>query len=1458
MNKVEFNKKNNFIYIFLILIAVSLLATIPLYKKISSGIKSSIENAFLQIEQNTGLKINYDSISPSILKGIKISSISVSDAESSKQIFEISSCLLEYDLVNLFRGKFDEIITNLVIDGVNFNFDKETDFHIFEKITNLVSKKSQNQQVAEKKFNFSDLDINLPFDVSVRNIKLNYSQGEDKISILLKKIFFDFRNFDNSLSVSIDGGVFANINQKEYSGKFSTTGNLRDNLDGSALIFRLSNFSDGNFTIGRVNLLLEYNNSEFLFKTVQNNYPLFLSVKFNTQNEKLSLSVKTKNLTASSVIVSAKNQDLLKKLKNAFLSIELNADYAFETKKLSYSSGGNFKYFFENENFLFDYGFYGNEEKITVSNLKTESSFLDLDFFGDFIFKNLNLSGNLSLKKLKLNNGGVISTEIFFDPLEKGFMAFAPEVSLGEKIFTALQVNVRPQNDSVDLDLEVSDYSNEDSSSPALVSLSGSYIPKENYFQSSLNVSNLFLDSVSQTTYFFTEGDSKKSVKALKNYVFNGEFFASSDFSSLSFNIPYAYLANVKNDNEFLYASLDGNNNSIQVSRFDYIKNGKISSLLAQIDKNPDSDDFFVNLNLTLNSIPYNFTGSFMPGVLSLKGDYGTSFELYKTQKQSYNGTFILENFPVTLGSSVFSLSLDSSLKFSKKDGFNLQLSDFSFSETTSNINFKPKFNLKGAVTNDGVLFNEITYSDTFSTLFGRAVGTWNFNDGIFENLNFDFNMSDSSNLESVMFSAQVSNPDLKEISSQNFYDSLFINSQVVFNNFGLSRFTVEQSENNSLSASLVFTGTLKDPYIGLNVSKAQFLFTGNFVNMNFTTFIEDKKLSVSDFYLKYNNIEIKDFTAALDFNNFSGNAKSSIFVDMQNKSVSIPLEFSIFDAKIPEDEFLPESFQMKVESKNISGTIFKNPFSFEVRALYEKEKISFSTSDFIGLYGEFFTKTQIVTINTKPNSAVSFIGEGNFASKDIFLTMKNINVNLGKVCQNLNIKEFELFKGFVKGDILITGLKSDPYFSGKLLAEEWDFALPTLSQNHIFLQKGDINIDHNEFILEKTSGKTKKNDEIFLDAKIIFDRWFLDRIEANVSTEQNYFPMDLIVRVARFTGLAKFDLDLLYQDGYLDISGDVYVKKVNAKVLTGNLLKTPVVKNVFARTDINIFFGSHVSFQFDPILRCVFAPDSNFKFKFNEEDNSFVVDGTVELRTGDISYLNRNFYLKSGFLKFSENDVDFNPIISVKAETRERDENGKDVTIIMSVENQPLLSFTPIFSSVPAKSEKEIRTLLGEIVKGDSENVTNLLISTSDYAIQSLLGRSIENRLRDFFNFDILSIRTLVLQNALKSSFSTDRSKNKFEDFTIGNLLDNSTVYIGKYIGSDLYLDALLRWSYDESKRDDFITPGGLVFKPELGLEIETPFANIKWKMAPEFTNIFEKKLVSSTSVTLTWKFTF
>ena len=59
------------------------------------------------------------------------------------------------------------------------------------------------------------------------------------------------------------------------------------------------------------------------------------------------------------------------------------------------------------------------------------------------------------LPYFKMNNGNVISTEIYFDALEKGFMAFSPQVFLGEKIFTALEIAVRPENDSFDFDFEM-------------------------------------------------------------------------------------------------------------------------------------------------------------------------------------------------------------------------------------------------------------------------------------------------------------------------------------------------------------------------------------------------------------------------------------------------------------------------------------------------------------------------------------------------------------------------------------------------------------------------------------------------------------------------------------------------------------------------------------------------------------------------------------------------------------------------------------------------------------------------------------------------------------------------------------------------------------------------------------------------------------------------------------------
>ena len=96
-------------------------------------------------------------------------------------------------------------------------------------------------------------------------------------------------------------------------------------------------------------------------------------------------------------------------------------------------------------------------------------------------------------------------------------------------------------------------------------------------------------------------------------------------------------------------------------------------------------------------------------------------------------------------------------------------------------------------------------------------------------------------------------------------------------------------------------------------------------------------------------------------------------------------------------------------------------------------------------------------------------------------------------------------------------------------------------------------------------------------------------------------------------------------------------------------------------------------------------------------------------------------------------------------------------------------------------------------------------------------------------------------------------------EKFSIGNFFDNSTVYIGKYLGSSLYLDAMLHISFEESVYNDITDPGSILFQPEVGLEMESPFANIRFNLAPDINALIKNnQFVPSTSLTLSWNFTF
>ncbi len=191
---------------------------------------------------------------------------------------------------------------------------------------------------------------------------------------------------------------------------------------------------------------------------------------------------------------------------------------------------------------------------------------------------------------------------------------------------------------------------------------------------------------------------------------------------------------------------------------------------------------------------------------------------------------------------------------------------------------------------------------------------------------------------------------------------------------------------------------------------------------------------------------------------------------------------------------------------------------------------------------------------------------------------------------------------------------------------------------------------------------------------------------------------------------------------------------------------------------------------------------------------------------------------------------------------------------------NQPLSSFTPVLTSDPPKGDTEIMVLLGAAASADSSRETLLkdtVITASDIFTQMSLFRNAENGIRDSLNLDIFSVRTLILQNAILGQAMQSDSD---APMTIGNYFDNTTVYIGKYLGSAIYADALLHFSYYDPRSavqaETLIEPyGNLLAQPEIGFEVNTPLFLLRWGFSPEHRDTL---FVADNSVTLSWKFSY
>jgi translocation and assembly module TamB len=293
--------------------------------------------------------------------------------------------------------------------------------------------------------------------------------------------------------------------------------------------------------------------------------------------------------------------------------------------------------------------------------------------------------------------------------------------------------------------------------------------------------------------------------------------------------------------------------------------------------------------------------------------------------------------------------------------------------------------------------------------------------------------------------------------------------------------------------------------------------------------------------------------------------------------------------------------------------------------------------------------------------------------------------------------------------------------------------------------------------------------------------------------------------------------------------------------------LMIDIAANIRFARGVQVFFPSTTF----PMVAGYSDPSSSLAIRYDQATSDFSLKGTVTLRGGEVFYVQRNFFLKSGKIVFNEGTDRFEPRVTLLAELRDRNENGP-VRITLKADNAPITSFKPALSSDPIMSEAQIASLMGQNIFGTEGekglDFRTTAISASEFIPQLNVSRVLENKIRDAAGLDIFYLRTQVLQNWLIDMSQTKADNNANP---LARYFDRTSIYLGKYLDDSIFTYG----SMGLRESTPLVGSTTSIINYELGVELDAPFGRITWALAPED---WKTLTFRDQSLSLSWKLSY
>jgi len=1476
------------ILIFLGIIAASAVLLRPVQEALNREMLKIRTSVINKLEDITGTTIRYSSIRPSFLGTIRINNLNFYRKEA--PLFKVSQVRIHFSLWELLLRK-KTFIHTIDIERPEINIDTVKDADYIEFISALIKNNKDkveninsfqitdylplNANYQIRRLNFTFTDKQTVYKLQDTNLNIKEKDGEITLS---GRFYSEYKNanlFGRTIIINADSGISGiytprsdNINavfsvydlacysqdeiKKTASSFFKPVSN--NSVKQQKKIFNLKPF----------NTSLSYNSNIITIKPEkesENNY----NFTYNAETKKIQAGLNLDNFKPESLI---KFTNELKDVNDLFLmQITGNSSFVYNSGFMNYNINmkGN-KSSNINNSFVIDA--YGSEKKIVVNDFYITSENPKKNIFsgslriaGDLQYKPLKSNGTIAFNNFSLTGKEVFNAAVDVSSTDDHILISSKNIDIAQTVIKDLSISLFPGKKGMEIETACL------FSETGAIYLDAVYSGNPEELEATVKLDSLSLFEITEIIRPFSDKIviPKVSRGVLKKSSINTEFFFSTDLKKIAYNAPNIVF---KSGDTNVKLSLSGSDKQIILSEGIFSKNKDEVVFSSNIDFSNPMDLVFL-LNASYNEMTWRIEGQVLDRKTVIIRD-PNGFHGYGNiaSNGAFSGYIEVENYPILSNSQTIYLNFYSSLRYSSLDFWHLELPRFS-ARYASAADGKDFLKISGMADQNGASFRQITYADNYGILLGSADFTW---DNDFSFVYFDLNITDGNETgenynavgmikdESVKFNASVAN-------------------------MRLNRF-IYKSNPMLITAKAELTWDSIKSFNGkINLSSLRTMINGNDLYAEVNVNVSNNELAVFDSKMEYSDIKANIYNLKFNIDEGVVFTKADIHGIYKEKyvegNIGIEANFAGVYSWLDLDQIVTD-LNGKLAIENFSfGDIRNEDFILAFKCKDGAVSAKGGKNDMIRLEmdreGIFFAGL---------SSPMPIRGNivGTFKKGIIDSSTNYFYIDIVRIYNIFaSQKDFSIASGYITGKTQFVGPFWNPEFHGTAKAESLRFKVTNYVKEDIKIAPFDILAEGYEMTFGPV-GILSGSGNGTANGWFLFENWAPINIGLDISIQRDN-PVPYGINIGGFLadGTASGNINLLLDvpERLFEFKGDLFSNeselglnmekiRANAEIDRSSELAFNSIVNIKVTTGTKVEFIWPAS---SPILRAMPEMGTVIYVLTDTQAGQYSLEGDIKIRSGELYYFDRNFYIRKGNLVLKENETKFDPRINVRAEIKDRTDSG-NVTISMVVENQPLFSFQPRFEANPSMTQLEIYSLLGQnftIVQTEDnvDEVRRSLISSttdiftqfimgSDAFSQLAIGRQFERQVRNITGLDMFSVRTRFTQNLIVSGFSaglnqyssSSRQGNADRNH-IGNFFDNTSVSIGKYIGQDMFFQGMLKIKYDETSS----VLGGMTFEPEVGIEFQTPFLNIRWDY---FFPEQKKNWWVNNSITLMWSKSF